>query len=250
AVGRGRLRILAGTGRHATWVPSTKLKVSAQGARLLELIYHDDPLFRDAATLAMDIIEGIEDAPDLAGDAARDLASMDAMAERSVIGPAAEEITQFIVEQMRLDTRIASFSLNGWDTHARQDKLLRKRFRQLAETILLLRTGLGPVWEKTAVLVMTEFGRTARINGTGGTDHGTGGTMLLAGGAIRGGRAYGDWPGLGESDLYNGRDLMPTRDIRAYAAWVMRALFGTSVSDMERVIFPGVDMGSDPGLIL
>ncbi|MEM6729234.1 MAG: DUF1501 domain-containing protein [Pseudomonadota bacterium] len=250
AVGRGRQHILAGPGLHAEWAPRTALKVSPQGQQLLELIYHDDPLFRDAALLAMDIIEGIDEAPGMAAGSESDMAAMAELAEDTVVGRLAEELTAFVVEQLRLDTRIASFSLTGWDTHARQDKLLRRKFRQLSETILLLKAGLGPVWEKTAVLVMTEFGRTVRVNGTDGTDHGTAGTMLMAGGAIRGGRAYGAWPGLAEEDLYKRRDLMPTRDIRAYAGWAMRAMFGTSVGDMERVIFPGLDMGEDPGIIL
>ena len=93
---------------------------------------------------------------------------------------------------------------------------------------------------------MTEFGRTVRENGTGGTDHGTAGALLMAGGAIRGKRAYGEWPGLGEGQLYAGRDLMPLRDIRAYAAWAMRNLYGIESTLLERSIFPGLDLGADP----
>ena len=116
--------------------------------------------------------------------------------------------------------------------------------------ILELKNGLGPTWSKTAVLAMTEFGRTARVNGTEGTDHGTAGAMLLAGGAIRGGRVLTDWPGLEEAELYKRRDLMPTRDIRAYAGWAMRDLFGLDTSFVESTVFPGVDLGSDPKLLL
>ena len=97
---------------------------------------------------------------------------------------------------------------------------------------------------------MTEFGRTARENGTGGTDHGTGGLMITAGGAIKGGKVHGNWPGLGTSDLYQGRDLMPTGDVRAQAAWVMRGLVGLETSVLEQSIFPGMEMGTDPGLLL
>ena len=97
---------------------------------------------------------------------------------------------------------------------------------------------------------MTEFGRTAFENGTRGTDHGTGGVMLYAGGAMRGGRVGGDWPGLSEASLYARRDLMPTTDVRAMAGWVMRDLFGTAASDVERIVFPGLDLGSNPGLVL
>ena len=122
---------------------------------------------------------------------------------------------------------------------------------ELSDTLVHLKQELtGPVWNKTAVVAMTEFGRTARENGTGGTDHGTGGLMVMAGGAIKGGKVYGDWPGLRESDLYEGRDLMPTRDVRAHAAWIMQAMTGLDKSVLERVIFPGLDMGSNPGIVL
>ena len=126
---------------------------------------------------------------------------------------------------------------------------LRNALTQLSDTILTLRAGLGPVWDKTAVLCLTEFGRTERENGTKGTDHGTGGAMVFAGGALNGGRILGDWPGLSEADLYNRRDLMPTRDIRAYPASVMHALMGIDRRTIEGSIFPGLDMGRDPGIV-
>jgi len=100
------------------------------------------------------------------------------------------------------------------------------------------------------VLCLTEFGRTARENGSGGTDHGTGGAMLYAGGALRGGQVAGDWPGLGEGALYVDRDLLPTRDLRAHAAWVMRGLFGLSRDVLEGAVFPGLDIGPDNRLVL
>ena len=74
--------------------------------------------------------------------------------------------------------------------------------------------------------------------------------MILAGGAIRGGRVFGDWPGLAEADLYERRDLMPTSDVRAHAGWIIHGLFGIPRSTIERDIFPGMGMGSDPGLLL
>ena len=97
---------------------------------------------------------------------------------------------------------------------------------------------------------MTEFGRTVRENGTGGTDHGTGGLAILAGGAIRGGVVHGHWPGLTPANLYEDRDLMPTRDVRAVAAWMMRGLFGLESSRLETDVFPKLDMGSDPNILL
>lgn len=121
---------------------------------------------------------------------------------------------------------------------------------QLSDALLVLQATLGDVWAKTAVLAVTEFGRTVRENGTKGTDHGTGGAMVLAGGALRGGQVYGDWPGLAQGDLYKGRDLLPTRDVRAYVGWVMRGLFGLDKALLERAIFPGMELGPRPNLIL
>jgi uncharacterized protein (DUF1501 family) len=160
-------------------------------------------------------------------------------------------IADFAVTQLRDAARIASFSIGGWDTHANQANTLNRPLKRLAEVILALKNGLGgDVWGKTTVVAMTEFGRTVRGNGTRGTDHGTGGAMLLAGGAVRGGRVFGVWPGLEEAALYDRRDLMPTGDVRAYAGWAMRGAFGIGRSALERQVFPGLDLGDDPGLLL
>lgn len=114
-----------------------------------------------------------------------------------------------------------------------------------------MQSQLGPqTWGRTTLIAMTEFGRTARQNGSGGTDHGTGGAMILAGGALRGGSVLGNWPGLAEAALYDRRDLMPTSDVRAWAAWAMRGMFGLQRSVLEGAVFPGLDMGDDPKLIL
>ena len=99
------------------------------------------------------------------------------------------------------------------------------------------------------LIAITEFGRTARENGAKGTDHGTGGAALLAGGALRGGRVFTDWPGLRDSDLFQGRDLMPTEDIRHYPAWALHALFGLDRTALERDVFPGLDMGGNRGFV-
>ncbi len=111
--------------------------------------------------------------------------------------------------------RVAVLNIGGWDTHGYQRTALSFRMPQLNDTLLSLQTGLGSAWRHTVVLVVTEFGRTAAPNGTNGTDHGTAGVALLLGGAVRGGRVLGNWPGLAQKNLYQGRDLMPTTDLRA-----------------------------------
>lgn len=244
AVGQDDMRILRGAAPISRWSPQAALEVSPQARLLLEHVYHDDPLFRDTAGQAIDLAELAD--PDVS------TARGQAVAERLTLrgGDTGQGLAAFAADRLFDRTRIASFSINGWDTHRSQDSGLTGTLGNLAQVILTLRAGLGPVWDKTTVLAMTEFGRTAAENGSGGTDHGTAGAMLLAGGAIRGGRVLGRWPGLSEADLYDRRDLMPTADVRAHAAWAMRSMFGIARSDLERTIFPGLEMGRDPGLIL
>lgn len=119
--------------------------------------------------------------------------------------------------------RVAAFELGGWDTHAGQAGRLAGPLGALDDGIAALREGLGDAaWRRTAVLVVTEFGRTVRINGTGGTDHGTGGVAFVLGGAVAGGRVAGTWPGLAQGQLFEGRDLAPTTDLRALAKGLLR----------------------------
>jgi len=212
------------------------------------VVHHDDPLFREASDSAIEIAEQISLEADVAEETEAMMMDSPMMAAVQQGNSEHVKIAEFAASRLRGDTRIASFSINRWDTHARQERNLRRGASALTDTILTLRAGLGPVWDKTAVLCLTEFGRTARENGSNGTDHGTGGAMLFAGGALRGGRVLGQWPGLGDGDLYDGRDLLPTRDVRAYAAWVMRDLMGLDRATLEQAIFPGLELGPNPGL--
>ena len=237
AIGREQMLILTGAAPAARWSPDARMQLSPEARQLLALVQQDDPLFRVATEDAVMIVD------DLASETAPD------MPETTLRGDHVE-LARFAASRLLGETRIASFSISGWDTHGRQAANLGKALGRLSDTLLTLQTELGPIWGQTAVLCMTEFGRTARENGTGGTDHGTGGAMILAGGAVRGGRVVADWPGLGESDLYAGRDLLPTRDVRAHAGWVMRGLFGLDAGAIENAVFPGLDLGADPGLLL
>lgn len=114
--------------------------------------------------------------------------------------------------------RIAMIETGGWDTHVQQNGRLAGRLKALDTMLAALRDGLGPVWEKTTVLVATEFGRTVATNGTGGTDHGTASAAMLIGGAVKGGRVIADWPGLAAGKLHENRDLRPTRSLDAFIA--------------------------------
>ncbi|WP_428488150.1 DUF1501 domain-containing protein [Rhodopila sp.] len=133
--------------------------------------------------------------------------------------------------------RLAELELDGWDTHTGQPPRLAEALGKLDEGIAVLRAGLAEVWTKTAILVVTEFGRTVRVNGSGGTDHGTGTAAILMGGAVAGGRVLADWPGLGARQLFEDRDLQPTLDIRAVTKGLLGPLLGLSAAGLTKV-FP------------
>lgn len=117
---------------------------------------------------------------------------------------------------------VVALSVDGWDTHARQNAQLQTRLDGLDALIGGIRTGLGPQWSQTVLVVATEFGRTARANGTQGTDHGTASSLLLAGGALKAGGPIGDWPTLADNRLFENRDLAPTLDVRSVFKGVLR----------------------------
>ena len=264
AVGRQEMRIMRGPAPVMDWSPDTAVNLSPQAQLLLEQVYHDDPLFMAAASEAMMLSALVLDdemaaqmtAPSMGGMIEESSGMM--MAEAPSLAPTraerqadADRVADYAAERLRGATRIAAFSLTGWDTHKGQGKGFGRALARLERSILRLKSGLGPeVWGKTTVLAMTEFGRTVAENGTGGTDHGTAGAMLVAGGAISGGKIYGQWPGLEEADLFERRDLMPTSDVRAWAAHAMRGLYGFDRGLLQDKVFPGLQMGEDPGLIL
>jgi len=118
--------------------------------------------------------------------------------------------------------RVAALEIGGWDTHAVQTVRIVSPLRALDVGLMQLRQALGPHWSQTAVLVVTEFGRTARVNGNLGTDHGTGTVAFLLGGAVAGGRVAGAFPGLSGDALFEDRDLRPTTDLRSIAKALLR----------------------------
>lgn len=232
AVGRDELKVLAGTADVRNWAPDQTLALSAQGRLLMEHVAHDDPLFRSAIGEALALTA---DPMAMSGEGASDVS----------------QLVEFVAAHLSGETRIAAFSLSGWDTHKGQANLLKRPLSRLEAAILGLKQGLGPqVWARTTVLAMTEFGRTARENGSGGTDHGTGGVMVAAGGAVKGGQVLGIWPGLSDQSLFEGRDLMPTTDVRAWAAHVMAGLYGLDRAVLESAVFPGLRIEGAGGLIL
>ena len=134
--------------------------------------------------------------------------------------------------------RRAMIETNGWDTHNQQTQRVRQLLNGLDALLASLRDNLGPVWAQTTVFVATEFGRTAAPNGTGGTDHGTASLVMLAGGAVKGGRVIADWPGLAQRALYEGRDLKPTLSLDALIAGVAAESFALDPARVAATLFP------------
>ncbi len=136
--------------------------------------------------------------------------------------------------------RVAALEIGGWDTHQAQVPRLSAVLKQLDAGLAEMKGRLGPAWRQTAVLVMTEFGRTARTNGTKGTDHGTASVAFVLGGAVAGGRVAGQWPGLGPGKLFEDRDLAPTTDLRSVAKGLLVGQLGVPGAALN-VIFPNSD---------
>jgi len=163
----------------------------------------------------------------------------------------AQKAGELAASLMRGDdgARIAMIELGGWDTHANQRGAFARPARNLDTLLGAYAKSMGPAWNNTLVLVATEFGRTARYNGTGGTDHGTASAALLMGGAVRGKRVLGDWPGLADSNLYQGRDLMPTTSLESVLAGAVAEHFGLDPARAMADLFPGRSATSLTGLI-
>lgn len=137
--------------------------------------------------------------------------------------------------------RLAVLEIGGWDTHAGQGTFkgrLAGNLTQLDNGLAALQQALGAAWANTAILCATEFGRTVAANGTGGTDHGTGGAAFVLGGAVKGGKVIADWPGLASNQLYQNRDLRPTTDLRAVMKGLLAGQFGMDSALLASKVFP------------
>jgi len=137
--------------------------------------------------------------------------------------------------------RVGALSLDGWDTHYNEGIAtgwLAQLLGALDGALVAVQDNMGPAWRETVVVLVTEFGRTARINGTEGTDHGTATVALLAGGALKGGRVIADWPGLKPANLHDGRDLKPTTDLRTVLKGLLRDHLRVDETALAAKVFP------------
>jgi uncharacterized protein (DUF1501 family) len=213
--------------------------------RLLDLYRHTDPAFAQVleARIGVEAIAragGIEAAPKPANAMAQQQAQPRAAARvRDYFADAAGAAAQFLA---RADgPRIGALAFDGWDTHVNEGPnkgRLADLLGALDAAFAAIATHMGDAWKDTVVVAMTEFGRTARINGSGGTDHGTATVALLAGGAVKGGRVVADWPGLKAANLYQDRDLKPTTDLRAVVKGLLRDHLRVDERALAAQVFP------------
>lgn len=229
--------VLRGANSVTSWAPSQLPDASDDTLRRIAALYENDEFFSTRLAQALD-------AQRIAGE-------MTGM-ENKRRGNQAAQVKALMRSTARFLTanngpRIAVVEAGGWDTHANQGAAsgsLANKFKGLDDALGELHKGMGATWSDTVVVVATEFGRTVKVNGTRGTDHGTATAALMLGGAIDGGRVIAKWPGLSSRDLYEGRDLYPTMDLRSVFKGILAQHLGISESHIETAVFP--DSGSAP----
>ncbi|MFN3878899.1 MAG: DUF1501 domain-containing protein [Brevundimonas sp.] len=221
--------ILRGDAPVSSWAPGGQVRGGDRIASLLQDLYVEDPMLGQNLARGLATEELVGQGQNMDGDAAR-------VRRNDVLG-LGRAVARLMSGAEGAD--IVAVSLDGWDTHAGQRAQLQTRLTGLDQLVTGLKDGLGETWSRTVVVVATEFGRTARANGTQGTDHGTGSSLLLAGGAIKRGGPIGDWPTLADNRLFENRDLAPTMDIRSVFKGVLRDHMGVDRAALDTRVFPG-----------
>ena len=218
------------TGRYEvdTWSPTQLGAVDDAFLERLAVLYRADPALHNRFEAALQQQELVGEEPAARG-----------RARRGGMTPLMQAAARILRQEA--GPNIAAMEFSGWDTHANQGMAggaLDRLLGQLADGLVTFRTDMGSAWENTTVVVMTEFGRTARPNGTRGTDHGTAGAGFVIGPRLARSSVVTDWPGLAESALYEGRDLKPTLDTRAVLKAAIAGTFDLTTAQIDRV-FPG-----------
>jgi uncharacterized protein (DUF1501 family) len=227
AIAAGMPRLLTGSYEVQTWSPTQLGAVDDAYLQRLGALYRNDKALYGRFEAAIQQQATVGEEPMARGSA-----------RRNGVTP----IMRAAAKILRQDTgpNIAAMEFSGWDTHANQGLAggaLDRLLAQLAEGLIAFRADMGPAWSTTTVVVMTEFGRTARPNGTRGTDHGTAGAGLVMGPKIAKSAVYADWPGLDDRSLFEGRDLKPTLDVRSVLKAAIAGTFDLSKAQLDRV-FP------------
>lgn len=224
--------VLRGDQQVSSWMPNVLPEVSQDYLSRVLALYQRDPVLHAALSQGMNV-------RDMAAGSAPDKEQMkDARGVANLV-PLARTAGELIAKPN--GPRIAVLEATGWDTHARQgtdDGLLTYHLTNLDRAMSEFAAATGPVWSKTAVVIVTEFGRTVAPNGSGGTDHGMASAAFVLGGAVKGGQVIADWPGLSQSALYEGRDLKPTTDMRAIFKAALISHLGLDDAAVESIVLP------------
>jgi uncharacterized protein (DUF1501 family) len=247
--------VLRGHAGVDTWAPSTQAEPAGDLLDRLQRLYAHDPALAGALLRARELrLDGLPAMADDAGMAAGQAgqaappgapAATPATGRRGAAEQLARQAAGFIARPG--GPQAAVLEMGGWDSHALQGAdtgTLATNLQRLDQVLAALRDGLtapdaGSVWQRTAVLVVTEFGRTVAVNGTQGTDHGTGAAAFLLGGAVAGGRVLADWPGLAPHQRHEGRDLRVTTDLRAVFKTLLQQHLGLAPAVVAQSVLPG-----------
>lgn len=222
--------VLRGEQKVGSWAPSPLPETDDDTMQRIAALYQTDPYFLSRLQTAIST-----DA--IAGEGGMGMANTQGGRNNSLM-PIVSAAGKMLKQSD--GPRIAVMEATGWDTHANQGAeqgQLFTRLEGLDKAIDTLRVEMGNTWKNTVVMVATEFGRTVAINGTRGTDHGTATCAFLVGGAVNGGKVMADWPGLASGNLYQGRDLQPTTDLRSICKGVLATHMGVSESVLETKVF-------------
>jgi uncharacterized protein (DUF1501 family) len=232
ALGQNVPLVMRGPAAVASWSPSRLAALDEDTLERITDLYASDPMLSKRLADALNA--------DAIASAAQDGEESAVLAKREKGGVRYTETIRAAAAFLRREDgpRVAVFDTTGWDTHANEVGQLNSRLGALDSGLRTLKEQLGPVWKDTAVLLVTEFGRTAAANGTRGTDHGTGAAAFLVGGAVAGGRVIADWPGLSSNSLHEGRDLKPTTDLRAVMKGLLADHLLVPAAALEGEVFP------------
>jgi len=250
AVGPVTPLVARGPAPVLSWVPPRLPPVSDETTmRILDLYRHTDPIFARVLEdgMGLDTIAragGIE----RPADAGPPIQTGVIAQVRAYFAEAAGAAAKFLVSAD--GPRVGALAFDGWDTHVNEGAIngrLAALLGALDGAIAAIETNMGDAWSETVVAIITEFGRTARINGNFGTDHGTATVALLVGGALKGGRVIADWPGLKESDLHEHRDLRATTDLRAVLKGLLKDHLRADERALAASVFPGSDAATPVG---
>jgi uncharacterized protein (DUF1501 family) len=252
AVGPITPLVVRGPAQVLSWVPPRLPPVSDDTTmRLLDLYRHTDPALAQVLEDRIGLAALAPAAPP-AGQRPGEMGPVIQVGNinqvRAYFAEVAGAAAKFLANPD--GPRVGALALDGWDTHNNEGPRLSPLLGALDAALAAIETGMGAAWSETVVTLITEFGRTARINGTDGTDHGTGTVALLTGGALKGGRVIADWPGVKEADLHEKRDLRATTDLRAVLKGLLRDHLRVDDRALAADVFPGSDdVSATEGLV-